>query len=47
MQDLESTLSYLMHVEVATKPIIKGGEYTALRNFVGMLAKVNTSKLYH
>jgi len=39
MQDLESTLSYLMHVEVATKPIIKGGEYTALRNFVGMLAK--------
>ena len=40
MQDLESALSYMLHIEVATKPIIQGGEYSALRNFVGMLAQV-------
>ena len=40
MQDLESALSYMLHIEVATKAIIQGGEYSALRNFVGMLAKV-------
>jgi len=40
MQDLESALSYMLNIEVATKPIIQGGEFSALRNFVGMLAKV-------
>ena len=40
MQDLESTLYYMFHIEVPTKPIIQGSEYSALRNFVGMLAKV-------
>lgn len=39
MQDLESTLYYMFHIEVPTKPIIQGSEYSALRNFVGMLAK--------
>jgi len=39
MQDLESALSYMLNIEVATKPIIQGGEFSALRNFVGMLAK--------
>lgn len=40
MQDLESGLSFMLNVEVATKPIIQGDEYLALRNFIGMLAKV-------
>ena len=40
MQDLESGISYMLNVEVATKPIIQGNEYLALRNFIGMLSKV-------
>ena len=40
MQDLESGLSFMLNHEVATKPIIQGGELSALRNFVGMLAQV-------
>ena len=43
MQDLESALSYMLHIEVATKTIIQGGEYLALRNFIGMLAKVTVT----
>lgn len=40
MQDLESGLSYMLKLEVANKPLIHGHEYLALRNFLGMLAKV-------
>lgn len=43
MQDLESALSYMLNIEVATKQIIQGAEFSALRNFVGMLAKVTTT----
>ena len=40
MQDLESGLSFMLNNEVGSKLMIQGSEYLALRNFIGMLAKV-------
>ena len=40
MHDLESGLAYMIKTEVASKRRIRGKEYIALQNFVGLLAEV-------
>lgn len=47
MQDLESGLSFMLNIEVATKPIIDGPAYVALQNFIEMLGEVRYTLYDH
>ena len=43
MQDLESGLSYILNIEVATKLRMGESAYRALRDFIELLSKVTKS----